>query len=63
MKMKTRQRDESLTELALAMRKLAHHTLRAPDPCETIARHYVIDLLSDADIDWKIHQSPCKTLR
>jgi len=63
-KTRTRQRNESLPELAQALRRMARQAYpEAPaDLRETLARDYFVDSLGDADTRWKVKQSRPRTL-
>lgn len=64
LKTRTRQRNETLPELAQALRRLSRQAYpeASADLKETLARDYFIDALGDADTRWKIKQSRPKTL-
>ena len=64
LKSRMRKADESLPELAQAIRRLARHAFPGvpSDIRDTLARDHFVDALGDADMRWKVHQSRPKTL-
>ena len=64
LKSRMRKADESLPELAQAIRRLARQAFPGvpSDIRDTLAQDHFVDALGDADMRWKVHQSRPKTL-
>ena len=64
LKSRSRKKDETLPELAQAVRRLTRQAYpEAPQRLrETLARDYFVDTLDDMDMRWRIHQSRPQTL-